>query len=92
MDPPYLYGPSCVFTITDPQGNTFQKEYRTHGFNGYRQRYDKVLELDHSSFILKGQVLQATAFVLDAPELRRAVLEKLNTDPHFFVEALPDTR
>ena len=90
-NPPYLYGPSSAFTITDPQGNTFQKEYRTHGFTGYRQRYDKVLELGSDSFMRQGQVLQATTFVLDAPGLKRAVLPKLEEDPYFFVEALPDT-
>jgi len=92
VEPPYLYGPSCVFTLTDTQGHTFQKEYRTHGFTGYRQRYDKVLEFEPDSFMRKGQVLQATTFVMDAPGLKRAVLKKMKEDPCFFVEAVPDKR
>ena len=90
VEPPYLYGQSCVFTITDQQGNTSQKEYRTHGFNGYVQRYDKVMQLDSISFMCRGHVLQATTFVLDAPGLKRVVLRKLKEDPCFFVDALPD--
>jgi aminoglycoside 3-N-acetyltransferase len=90
--PPYLFGLSYVFTITDPDGNTYQKEYRTHGFayHGYKQRYDRVLELDSRHFLRQGQVLQAATFVLDAPQLRSAVLQKLGEDPFFFVEALPN--
>lgn len=93
VEPPYLYGPSYVFTITDQQGNTYRKEYRTHGFasHGYTQRYNKVMELDSSSFLARGQVLQATTFVLDAPKLKSAVLKKLKEDPFFFVDALAGT-
>ena len=91
IEPPYLFGPRYVFTIRDRQGKTYEKEYKTHGFvsHGYAQRYDRVVGLDSSSFLLcKGQVLQAVTFVLDAPSLKSAVLRKLKEDPYFFVEAL----
>ena len=92
VEPPYLYGPSYVYTIRDQQGNTYQNEYRTHGFkrHGYAQRYDKVMELDSSSFLCRGQILQAATFVLDAPRLKSAVLRKLKEEPYFFVDALPN--
>ena len=93
IEPPYLFGPRHAFTISDRQGRTYQKEYITHGFasHGYTQRYDKVMELDSSSFLLgKGHVLQAITFVLDASRLKSAVLRKLKEDPYFFVEALPN--
>lgn len=92
MEPPYLFGPTYLYTIRDRQGKTCQKEYRNHGFNihGYAQRYDKVMELDSGSFLRKGRALQAVTFVLDAPRLKSAVLRKLKEDPYFFVEALPN--
>lgn len=92
MEPSYLYGPSCIFTIRDQQGDTYQKEYRTHGFvcHGYVQRYDKVMELNSGSFLRRGQILQAATFVLDAARLKSDVLNKLKDDPYFFVEALPN--
>jgi aminoglycoside 3-N-acetyltransferase len=91
VEPPYLYGPARIYTIRNHQGNTFQKEYRTHGFkiHGYAQRYDKVMELDFGSFLRKGRVLQAITFVLDAPLLKNAVLNKLKEDPNYFVEEFP---
>lgn len=92
VEPPYLYGSRYVFTIRDWQGNTCQKEYTTHGFReyGYKQRYDRIMELDSSSFLRSGLVLEATTFVLDVPSLKSAVLRKLKEDPYFFVEALPN--
>ena len=90
VEPPYLFRQSCVFTVIDQQGHTCQKEYRTHGFTGYTQRYDKVQALDSSPFMRRGQVLQATTFVLDAPGLKSVVLRKLKEDPFFFVETLPN--
>lgn len=92
VEPPYLYGQNEVFTITDHNGNTYRKEYKTHGYNvhGYGQRFDRVTELDSDSLIRKGQVLQATTFVLDAPSLKAAILKKLKEDPYFFVNKLPD--
>jgi len=56
----------------------------------YGQRYDKIKELDSSSFMCKGQILQATTFVLDAPGLKSVVLRKLKENPYFFVDALPN--
>jgi aminoglycoside 3-N-acetyltransferase len=92
VEPPYLFGPTCLYTIRDRQGNACRKEYRTHGFNfhGYAQRYDKVMELEYGSFLRKGLALQAITFVLDAPRLKIPVLRKLKEDPYFFVEALPN--
>jgi aminoglycoside 3-N-acetyltransferase len=91
VKPPYLLGQSFVFTLTDHEGRTYQKEYTTHGFafHGYKQRYDKVIELATSPFLRRGKVLEADTFVLDAPKLKSAVLRKLQEDPFFFVEKAP---
>ncbi len=86
VQPAYLYGQNCVYTIIDQQRKHYQKEYRTHGFDGYRQRYDRVMSLDCSSFLSTGMVLQATTYVLDMPKLKAAVLAKLNQDTYFFVD------
>lgn len=89
VNPPYLFGPSHLFTITDKENKTYQKEYRTHGFtvHGCTQRYDRILSLDSNSFLRKGKVLDAETFVLNAPQLKDAVLKKLREDPLYFVEA-----
>lgn len=89
VEPPYLYGPTHIFTIIDHNGRNYQKEYKTHGFksHGYAQRYDRIMELDIASFARRGLVLKAETYVLDAPKLRAAVLKKLKKNLFFFVDA-----
>jgi aminoglycoside 3-N-acetyltransferase len=85
-NPPYLFGDNCVYTITDWDGNTYEKSYKTHGFVGWTQRYDRIAELDSEPFIISGKVLDAQTFVIDTKGLRSAVLSKLRKDPCFFVD------
>ena len=86
-NPPYLFGRDCVYTITDWDGRRYEAKYRTHGFSGWRQRYDRVAKLPSSdSFIRSGSVLEAQTFVLNTNALRNAVLEKMRESPCFFVE------
>jgi aminoglycoside 3-N-acetyltransferase len=87
VKPPYLFGKTLEFTIRDGNGNTRQKEYTTHGFEGYRQRYDKVAGLADPSFLRRGHVLGAETFLLEAVPLKAAVISKLREDPLFFVDA-----
>jgi len=83
---PYVFGKTFVFTIADGQGGVCQKQYVTHGFEGYRQRYDRVAQLADSSFLRRGRVLDADTWLLEARGLREAVLRKMGDDPLFFVE------
>lgn len=88
VKPPYLYGATCRYTLRDENGDTWEKEYSTHGFDGYAQKYDRVAELvDADSFLRQGSVLKAVTFVLDAPRFKKAVIEKLEQSPFFFVQA-----
>ena len=88
VEPPYLFGPSVTFTITDESGRTYRKQYRTHGFDGVAQRYERIAELDSGAFVSRGKVLEADTYVIDAPLLKGAVLEKLRRDPYCFVETV----
>ena len=85
-EPPYLFGPERAYDITDPAGGRFTRSYRTHGFDGWAQRYDRVALLPDTGFMRRGKVLQADTHVLDGGGLRRAALERLREEPLFFVE------
>lgn len=89
VEPPYLFGPEVQYTLTDDRGETYGKTYRTHGFAGWEQRYDRVLLLDHVAFLRSGPVLNSQTFVLDTRGLRDAVVARLREDPLFFVDRLP---
>jgi aminoglycoside 3-N-acetyltransferase len=83
---PYVFGKTFVFTMADGPGGVCHKQYMTHGFEGYRQRYDRVDQLEDRSFLRRGRVLEAETCLLEARGLREAVLRKMRDDPLFFVE------
>jgi aminoglycoside 3-N-acetyltransferase len=86
IDHPCFLGKTFAFTITDWNGRTYQKEYRTHDFTDFRQRYDRVLAISNGSFIDCGRVLDAETYVIDTRSLRDAVIEKQRNDPPVFVD------
>lgn len=88
---PYLFGPETCYTLTDHLGTTYEKTYRTHGFVGWEQRYERVGALTDSSFLRWGRVLDADAVVLDTRGLRSAVLAALAENPLYFVNPVGET-
>ena len=84
--PPYLFGPEREYTITDQNGNVFQKMYTRHGFRGYRQRYDRIAGLLNAEELRTGPVGKALCHLIDASALHRVGVQKLQEDPFFFVE------
>lgn len=87
-NPPYLLGADCVYTIKDGNGKVYARKYRKHGFDGWKQRYDKIVHLPNTNFIRQGKVGEAETFVLDARGLRTAVVTKLQEEPLFFVDRI----
>lgn len=86
VEPPYLYGPECEYTLTDASGKSFQKTYVTHGFRGYEQRYDRVAEVLEGDFLKTGTVGTALCHLIDGEELCRRSLQKMKKDPLYFVD------
>lgn len=84
--PPYLFGPEQVFTRIDENGNSSQQTYTTHGFDGWKQRYERAAEIISPQFLSTGKVLQATAHLIEAQALWTQGLAVLKRDPLFFVD------
>ena len=42
IGPPYLFGDFREYKITTGDGKKYTKKYRTHGFKGYNQMYDRI--------------------------------------------------
>lgn len=84
--PPYLFGDERVYTITPPDGPSYDKRYLTHGFAGWVQRYDRIADLDDGSLLVSGRVLGATVHVIDTRALKRLALAVLKRRPLFFVD------
>jgi aminoglycoside 3-N-acetyltransferase len=88
VEPPYLFGDTCEYQITTAAGKQYSKKYRTHDFEGWNQRYDRVSLLSETNLFVTGAVLDASAFVINTKELKRSVLSKLREDPLFFVDKI----
>jgi aminoglycoside 3-N-acetyltransferase len=86
VEPPYLFAFPLSYKLIDEQGNTIQKEYIRHNFQGWQQRYDRVASILDAPSIRKGKILQATTHLIEARELRSTALAQLESDPLFFVD------
>ncbi len=88
--PPYLFGPQLTYVLTYADGHSIEKEYTTHGFDGWAQRYDRVAEVLETPALKHGPVLKAQAHLIYAPALWEAVHAALKRDPLRFVERYDD--
>jgi aminoglycoside 3-N-acetyltransferase len=84
--PPYVFGDPLVYTITDLEGRTFQKQYITHGFDGIIQRYDRVADLLGPPHLRRGPVGAAASYLIDAPALFEMAMAALSQNPFAFVD------
>lgn len=84
--PPYLFGEEREYTIRVFSDKAIQKTYIPHGFGGYIQRYDRLLDvLDPEDYRI-GKVLEAEAFLLDCRAFWKKGEEVLRQDPFYFVD------
>nr|MBI1229786.1 aminoglycoside N(3)-acetyltransferase [Cytophagales bacterium] len=84
--PPYLFGEEREYTLRLSPDNLLQKRYIPHGFAGYIQRYDRLLDLLKPDDYRHGNILDAEVFLLDCKAFWDKGLEILRQDPFYFVE------
>jgi len=87
--PPYLFNETLLtYRLVDSEGRVTEKEYRTHNFEGWRQRYDRVGSILSEPSLREGKVLQAHCHLIDAAALWQAALPALKQNPLYFVDAI----
>jgi len=77
-EPPYLYGLPIEYRL-----NGVAKSYTPHGFQGYRQRYDRIGQMLD---VRRGKVLAGEAFLLEAAAMWEVALDALRKNPLAFVD------
>ncbi len=85
VEPPYLYGEPVEYRIVLADGSQTRMTVRRHNFKGWRQRYDRLEEVQTSGLV-KRCVLQAECYLVSPADMRQAALIALRRDPLFFVE------
>jgi len=89
VQPDYLFEPDQTYQITTAQGETYSATYRTHGFDGWIQHYDRISGLVEPPEHRTGTVLGTTAHLIDAAAMWDAVGEALQRDQYFLVDQHP---
>ncbi|MBU0714767.1 MAG: AAC(3) family N-acetyltransferase [Verrucomicrobia bacterium] len=84
--PPYLFGPEITYTLKLPDGTERVKTYKTHGFAGWRQRYDRIEPLLNKDHLLCRPFLQGAMHIIHTKPLWDVAYKKLQEDPFYFVE------
>jgi aminoglycoside 3-N-acetyltransferase len=84
--PPYVFGEKVRYTLVREDGTALDKEYTTHGFLGWKQRYERISALLGAPGLRSGLVLEAQCHLLEASALWEHALAALRQDPLAFVE------
>lgn len=84
IEPVYLFGKPLNYTLISEAGTSEDKVYRTHGFDGWEIRFDRILDTTDDNWIVQGKVLEAHCYVMDTVTLQNRALEKMKTEPCYF--------
>ncbi|EDY82730.1 hypothetical protein VDG1235_2353 [Verrucomicrobiia bacterium DG1235] len=89
MAPPdYYFGSTCEYQLIDYKGEKSRKPYRVHGFEGFGQRYERIEGAMPEGSLRVGPALNGTAYLIDLAVMWRIARERLDEDPHAFVERI----
>jgi len=84
--PPYLFGEEREYTLRISSHETVKRTYIPHGFAGYIQRYDRLLDVLTPEYYKIGKVMEAEVFLLDCRAFWEKAAEVLRQDPLYFVD------
>lgn len=75
------------YTLTDENGLTFEKEMYPHDFSTIaHQRYARAEDLLSEPDLRRGKIGAADCLLYDAAALAQVAVEKMRSDPYFFVD------
>ncbi len=86
VEPEYLFGFRCWYTLIDSVGHRAEKAYLPHDFRGWEQRYDRVANILNEHELKTGKALEATVQVIEAAALWKKAYEELQKNPLYFVD------
>lgn len=86
-EPPYLYGELIRYRVILADSRELELDSRHHGFQGYRQRYDRLEPLlEPGTELRTGKVLGAQVHLIEAQPMWEKALAAYRRDPLHFVE------
>lgn len=90
--PEYLFNENYTYDMILENGETIKMDVLRHDFNGFEQRYDRVLNiLDEGIDFKVGKVLNGDSCVMNAPAVWDKSLIKYREDMLYFTDPRPRT-
>lgn len=90
--PEYLFTENFDYDVIKENGETIQMSVLRHDFNGFEQRYDRVLDiLDKDVDYRVGTVLNGATCVINTQPMWRKALLKYREDMLYFTDPRPRT-
>lgn len=90
--PEYLFTENYEYDIIKEDGETIQMNVLRHDFNGFEQRYDRVLDiLDKDTDYTTGKVLNGDTCVINTQAMWQKALIKYREDILYFTDPRPRT-
>jgi aminoglycoside 3-N-acetyltransferase len=86
VEPVYLYGDVIDYQVILADGSQQRMLVRSHGFDGWSQRYDRLAQYLSTPALRQGSVLSATCYLVEASAMWTAALAAMYEDPLCFVE------
>jgi aminoglycoside 3-N-acetyltransferase len=86
VEPVYLYGDVVDYQVILADGSHQRMQVRSHAFEGWSQRYDRLAQYLSAPDLRQGSVLSASCYLVEAPAMWKAALAALHEDPLCFVE------
>jgi len=87
IEPEYLFKDPVDYTVVLADGSRSLMRVRQHNFAGWRQRYDRLLDVMKYG-LRTGRVLQADCYLVETENMWPAALDALRRDPLYFVELI----
>ncbi len=86
VEPEYLYGEEVDYQVILADGSREHMRVRSHGFEGWSQRYDRLAQYLSAPALRQANVLSANCYLVEASAMWTAALAALHEDPLCFVE------
>jgi len=86
VNAPYVMNKDMTrYTLTDVDGNTFEKDYYTHNFKGWEQEYPRIRDILEYPDIRTGPICAAQCTLIDSKKLKTAAIKRFRKDIYAFV-------
>ncbi len=86
VEPVYLYGDQVDYRVILADRSQHRMRVRSHSFEGWSQRYDRLAQHLSAPALRQGNVLSANCYLVEASSMWTAALAALHEDPLCFVE------